>query len=129
MASVIDVAFPLALYPKVAELMTVPRRSEHDEWPLVRGPLIAGYLADAVESFWAAATPLHLVVPLNGDGISAADTALLRLLAEGMTQHDAARRLHMSERTVSRRVADLKQKLEATSAVQAGLEAARRGLI
>jgi DNA-binding NarL/FixJ family response regulator len=109
--------------------VTVPDPGEPAEWLAITGPSLAGYLAAAIEAFWLAATPLHLAVPADGNGICPADVALLRLLATGTTQQDAARRMHLSERTISRRVAYLKQRLDATSALQAGLEAARRGLI
>jgi DNA-binding NarL/FixJ family response regulator len=52
---------------------------------------------------------------------------LLRLLSEGMTQQEVARRLQLSARTISRRTAELKRNLGAASPLQAGLEAARRG--
>lgn len=120
---------PVVIADHNQAIMTVPDRDEPGEWLIVTGPPIAGYLAAAIEAFWIAATPLHLAIPADGNGISPADVVLLRLLATGITQQDTARRLHISERTISRRVADLKQRLDATSAMQAGLEAARRGLI
>lgn len=110
-------------------IVTVPDGDDRGQWLVVASPAVAAYLAAAVEAFWTAATPLHVAVPTDGNGISPVDVALLRLLATGLTQQDAARRLHMSERTVSRRIADLKHRLDATSALQAGLTAARRGLI
>jgi DNA-binding NarL/FixJ family response regulator len=94
---------------------------------LVRDPRVAGYLAAAVDSFWAIATPAHDAVVRDDDGLSPAGRVLLRLLADGMTQQDAARRLHLSLRTVSRRTAELRRELRAASPLQAGLEAARRG--
>jgi DNA-binding NarL/FixJ family response regulator len=94
---------------------------------LIRDPSVAGYLAAAVESFWAIAAPWHDAVTSVGKDLSPADRALLRLLANGMTQQEAARRLQLSVRTVSRRTAELKRNLGAASPLQAGLEAARRG--
>lgn len=94
---------------------------------LLRDPSVAGYLASAIDCFWAMALPLHdFSEPADG-GLSPVDLALLRLLAQGKTQQEAARSLHLSVRTVSRRIADLKQQLKADSPLQAGMEAVRRG--
>ncbi len=117
----------IVIVDRQAALMSVPGGDGSAGAVLVRDSWVAGYLADSMDSFWAAATPLDAAIPSDDQGISPSDRALLRLLAAGMTQQDAARRLHTSVRTVSRRTAELKQKLKATSPLQAGLEAGRRG--
>jgi DNA-binding CsgD family transcriptional regulator len=94
---------------------------------LLRDPEIAGYLASAIHSLWAMAMPLRDLSETTGEGLSPVDQALLRLLAEGKTQHEVARSLNLSVRTISRRIADLKQELKADSPLQAGMEAVRRG--
>lgn len=96
---------------------------------LVHDPSVAGYMAAAVDAFWAIAAPLHDAIASDSNGLFPADRALLRLLAEGMTQQEAARKLHLSARTISRRTAGLKRILGAASPLQAGLEAARRGWV
>ena len=50
-------------------------------------------------------------------------------LATGVTDAAAARNLHVSERTVSRRVGEILDRLGATSRFQAGVVAARSGLL
>jgi hypothetical protein len=93
----------------------------------LRDPVAAGYLASAIESFWALALPLtDLDETADGD-LLPVDRAVLRLLAQGKTQPQIAHSLHLSVRTVSRRIADLKQALKADSPLQAGMEAVRRG--
>jgi DNA-binding NarL/FixJ family response regulator len=94
---------------------------------LIHDPVVIGYLAAAVDAFWAIAAPVHDAITSDGDGLPPADRMLLRLLAEGMTQQEVARRLQLSVRTISRRTAELKRSLGAASPLQAGLEAARRG--
>ena len=94
---------------------------------LLRDPSVAAYLASAIDCFWAMALPLHDVSEPADGGLSPVDRALLRLLAQGKTQQEAARSLHLSVRTVSRRIADLKHQLKADSPLQAGMEAVRRG--
>jgi DNA-binding NarL/FixJ family response regulator len=52
-----------------------------------------------------------------------------RVLAGGVTDAVAARQLGLSLRTARRRIADLMQELDAQSRFQAGVAAARRGLV
>jgi len=94
---------------------------------LMRDPGVAGYLTSAIDSFWAMALPLHDADLAAEGGLSPVDRALLCLLAQGKTQQEVARILQLSVRTVSRRIADLKQELKADSPLQAGIEAVRRG--
>jgi DNA-binding NarL/FixJ family response regulator len=96
---------------------------------LIHDSPVTRYMAAAIDSFWAIAAPLHDEITSDGDGLSPADRALLRLLADGLTQQEAARRLQLSARTISRRTSDLKRALGAASPLQAGLEAARRGWV
>ena len=48
-------------------------------------------------------------------------------MAAGVTDEAAANRLGVSLRTVRRRVADLMERLDASSRFEAGLKAGRRG--
>jgi len=110
-------------------LMALTGPSEMDAGSafLLRDPGVAGYLASAIDCFWAIALPLHDLSEAADGGLSPVDQALLRLLAQGKTQQEVARSLHLSVRTVSRRIADLKQELKVDSPLQAGMEAVRRG--
>jgi DNA-binding CsgD family transcriptional regulator len=55
--------------------------------------------------------------------------AVVAELATGVTDAAAARNLHVSERTVSRRVGEILDRLGATSRFQAGVVAAHSGLV
>jgi DNA-binding NarL/FixJ family response regulator len=52
---------------------------------------------------------------------------LLRLLGSGLTDAAAGQRLGVSSRTVSRLVASIMERLDATSRFEAGIKAAQRG--
>ncbi|QOC93344.1 helix-turn-helix transcriptional regulator [Micromonospora craniellae] len=54
---------------------------------------------------------------------------LVRALGEGLTDDQAAATLHMSRRTFARRVSDMMHRLDASTRFQAGVQAARRGLV
>ena len=120
---------PVVIADRQAAIMTVaaPDGNGAAGAMLIRDPSVAGYMAAAVDAFWANAAPLHDAIISESDGLPLADRMLLRLLAEGMTQQEVARRLQLSVRTISRRTAELKRNLGAASPLQAGLEAARRG--
>lgn len=94
----------------------------------VREPAIVATLAVMFATTWEAATPLtgtHL--PAGLASLTAGERALLGLLADGLTDDAAARRLGISVRTVRRQVAVLMGKLGAASRFQAGHKAAERG--
>ncbi|HCU95486.1 MAG TPA: LuxR family transcriptional regulator [Actinobacteria bacterium] len=94
----------------------------------VREPAIVAALAATFASTWQAATPLAGTHPPAGPAdLTASERALLRLLAGGLTDDAAARRLGVSARTVRRQVAVLMAKLGAASRFQAGRKAAERG--
>lgn len=60
-------------------------------------------------------------------GLSAQEQQLLKLLASGLTDEAAGKRLGVSLRTVRRHMAALMERLNATSRFEAGLKAAQRG--
>jgi DNA-binding CsgD family transcriptional regulator len=94
----------------------------------VREPGLIDQLTALFELIWTDAVPLGM--PSKSDspaGLSPTDRHLLRLLADGLTDEAAAKRLGISARTVRRIMADLMVRLGAESRFEAGVEAARRG--
>jgi DNA-binding NarL/FixJ family response regulator len=63
----------------------------------------------------------------HGEGLSTGEKELLLLLAKGLTDEAAAKRLGVSLRTARRQMAALMERLGATSRFEAGLKAAQRG--
>lgn len=63
------------------------------------------------------------------EGMSDRDTVILQLLAGGASDTIITRRLRISQRTVERRVRHLMDQLGAQTRFQAGVEAARQGLL
>lgn len=57
------------------------------------------------------------------------DVEILRMLSEGMLEERIAADLHVSLRTLQRRVAVIKDRLGAASTIAAVVTAIRRGLI
>jgi DNA-binding CsgD family transcriptional regulator len=94
----------------------------------VREPGLIDQLTALFELIWTDAVPLGMPARAESPaGLSPTDRHLLRLLADGLTDEAAAKRLGISARTVRRIMADLMDRLGAESRFEAGVEAARRG--
>jgi DNA-binding NarL/FixJ family response regulator len=70
------------------------------------------------------AVPSPADVPLSDE-----DLQILRVLTEGYSMHVASARLHMSPRTLRRRIVDLCDRIGVDNQVQAVVWAIRRGHI
>lgn len=88
--------------------------------PVVRG------MIELFEFFWELGTQVNLQV---GRTVDERDTTILSMMAAGASDATIARRTGVSQRTVERRVAALIDRLNAGTRFQAGVQAARRGLI
>ncbi|MFC8505127.1 LuxR C-terminal-related transcriptional regulator [Streptomyces sp. NPDC057411] len=98
---------------------------------LARGPgLVRSYRA-LYGYCWHAATPYGHEEPSEhrGDGLSEQQRAALRMLASGIKDEQVARNLGVSLRTVSRLISEVMQELDAASRFEAGVKAARLGLL
>ncbi|GAA4223972.1 hypothetical protein GCM10022254_02420 [Actinomadura meridiana] len=98
---------------------------------IIRPSTLLDILISVFNSCWEEATPLYpdqesaAVWPRLSD----ADRHLLTLLATGLKDEAVARHTGMGARTVSRHVARLLRTLNARTRFQAGVHAARRGLV
>lgn len=108
--------------------------------PIQRRPGVAGPQPVGPAGAGATAAPRPSVVPAAGTAVrparpepvprtSASDQVLLGLLATGLTDERIAAHLGLGLRTVQRRVRALMDRLGARNRFQAGLQAARRGLL
>jgi len=97
---------------------------------LINEPPVVAYLYEIFEMSWTHATPF---VDATGRAMEAVSRELhrtiLRLLADGLKDEAIARRLGMSLRTTRRHIADILAELNVTSRFQAGVAAARHGLL
>ncbi|GAB3440636.1 hypothetical protein GCM10027517_15420 [Phycicoccus ginsengisoli] len=87
-------------------------------------PMVLALIALA-DQLWDRGSPLHRDAP-GGDR---RDRTILALLAAGAPDATIARQTGISQRTVERRVRALMDQLGASTRFQAGVQAARRGLI
>jgi DNA-binding CsgD family transcriptional regulator len=113
--------------------MVLHHPGEDETVLLHASPLLDG-LVTLFKLLWAQATPLLAPGEEPGQGaepalLSADDTQLLGLAAAGLTDHAVARRLGVAQRTVERRMRRIMDRLGARTRFQAGLAAARRGVL
>ncbi len=94
---------------------------------LVRRSGLLQALIGVFETLWTLGIP---VTDVGGaQSLPEQDRAILTLMSAGATDETIARRLDMSRRTVVRRIASLLDRLGATTRFQAGVQAAKRGLL
>ncbi|MEU9856475.1 LuxR C-terminal-related transcriptional regulator [Streptomyces sp. NPDC047974] len=79
------------------------------------------------ETIWAAAQPLGSGSTPDEHGLTAQQSATLRLLAAGHTDEAIAKRLGVSSRTARRIATDLMDRLDARSRFEAGVRAVQQG--
>ena len=98
---------------------------------LVRAPALVTLVRALVDEYWAQSVPLAGVAPGGAAGAPDPDDLgpVLNLLRAGMKDESIARQLGVSLRTVRRRIAEVMDDLGASTRFQAGVEAARRGLL
>jgi DNA-binding CsgD family transcriptional regulator len=123
---------PMMIYGTDSVGLLQPEEAHGTEPPgsaWLREPAVATLLAAIFDSIWVTAMPAATRDRSSAADASptAAEAALLRLLAADLTYPAIARRLGVSSRTVERRVALLTARLEARGRFQALHEAARRG--
>ena len=94
---------------------------------LLRAPALVALVRELFEQFWtrAVALPSTGPVPPSADDVR----PVLELLQLGLKDETIARQLGISLRTVRRRIAMVMDEVGAATRFQAGIEAARRGLI
>jgi DNA-binding CsgD family transcriptional regulator/sugar-specific transcriptional regulator TrmB len=91
------------------------------------GGIVASMVA-IYEQAWEIAVPLGACAAADSlTGLTPEEQEILRMIAMGLTDEAAGRRLGLSERTVRRKISGLMERLGATSRFEAGVKAAQRG--
>lgn len=93
---------------------------------VIHAPAMIAIVRELFERYWERAVPFHPI----GDGDPADQRSrILELLVMGAKDETIARQLGVSLRTVRRRISELMEEVGAVTRFQAGMEAARRGLV
>lgn len=96
---------------------------------VVRHPPLVEALAQFAEATFAASRPPPSATPLARGRFGEREARVLALLAAGAADSTIARQLGVSQRTVERDIRRVMEDLNATTRFQAGVHAARRGLL
>lgn len=97
---------------------------------LISEPSLVAYLRMWHEQVWQSATPWQPQLSGGyGDTTDELRAAILRLMAQGLTDEVIARRLGMSTRTCRRHVAEIMKEFGARSRFEAGVAAERAGIL
>ncbi|MFF0413108.1 response regulator transcription factor [Kitasatospora sp. NPDC004745] len=97
---------------------------------VVRQEALVAYLCEIFEQTWTLARPFAEAAEDGfGQVAQELDQTIVRMLAAGLKDEAIARRLGMSLRTARRHIADIMDELAADSRFQAGVAAARAGLL
>ncbi|NUT32689.1 MAG: LuxR family transcriptional regulator [Hamadaea sp.] len=121
-----DVPLKLAIADRSAAILpfTADRDAMVDSALVVYASTLLDALIRLFDLLWDVSAPLFPATAAGAD-----DEPLLTLLAAGLKDEAIARQLGVSVRTVHRRTSDLMERLGARTRFQAGLAAARRGLL
>ncbi|WP_024875146.1 helix-turn-helix transcriptional regulator [Saccharomonospora piscinae] len=111
----------------VALLVPEPDRAGLEGALLIHASPLLRALSAVFETLWTLGMPVTEVA--GEHDLREQDRAILTLMAAGATDDAIARRLDLSRRTVVRRVTALLDRLGATTRFQAGVQAAKRGLL
>ncbi|GAA1967452.1 LuxR C-terminal-related transcriptional regulator [Catenulispora subtropica] len=138
-AVVPEVPFKLGIVDQRWALLPVAAGAELEEALVIRPSLMLDALVHSFQIQWAKAVPIPPAAGSPDGGAENQRTVdedgapgthdLLTLLTAGLTDDAIARQLHISARTVQRRVRELMEELGARNRFQAGVQAARRGLL
>jgi sugar-specific transcriptional regulator TrmB/DNA-binding CsgD family transcriptional regulator len=115
-----QVPMKLAIFDERSALLPLSVDHLVDSALVVHESSLLQALLEMFELLWSDA------VPMTGQSDDDVDERLLTLLSAGLKDEAIARQLHVSPRTVGRRIAELMERLGARTRFQAGLFAQRR---
>jgi DNA-binding CsgD family transcriptional regulator len=95
----------------------------------VSNTLLARLLGDVFEDIWSSALPYSAVEAGYQGAVDEIQKNIAKLLSEGLTDEVIARRVGLSLRACRRHIATLLRSLNAVSRFQAGIRAAKAGLV
>jgi DNA-binding CsgD family transcriptional regulator len=119
----------MVIFDNAAALVPHEPERPDDGAVVIHGAGVLGLLRVLFDQLWWSGVDLTEEPPSRPGGLRPAESELLKLLAEGLTDQAAARRLGVSLRTVRRWASELSARLGASSRFQAGLLAKAKGWV
>jgi DNA-binding CsgD family transcriptional regulator/sugar-specific transcriptional regulator TrmB len=122
----------MAIFDRATALVPIDPESSAAGTMMLSGAGVLSVLTYLFTQTWAEAAPINggtVPPPVEQEELGETDRAVLRLLAQGLTDETVARRLGVSLRTVRRLMARLMRQLNANSRFAAGVRVAELGLM
>lgn len=123
------VPFRFILADRVQALVPALHTPSSNALMVLRGEAVTALLVKVFEMCWAFAAPLEPAGTDEELGLTSQQLWVLRLMSTGRKDEAIARELGVSVRTLRRVMADLMAQLGVESRFQAGITAAKRGLL
>ena len=121
--------FRFVLVDRVQAMVPALHTNSSDAMMVLRGEAVTALLVRIFEMCWALAAPLESAGAVEEPGLTSQQLWVLRLMSTGRKDEAIARELGVSVRTLRRVMADLMVQLGVESRFQAGITAARLGLL
>jgi DNA-binding CsgD family transcriptional regulator len=118
--------YDLVIFDRHTALLAADPEDPGNSLAVVVGAvLVKSYIA-LYEDFWLRGVMLDGTSPAGGHpDVTAQEGAVIRLMADGLSDDQIARKLSVHRRTVQRAIAKLMERLNASSRFEAGLKLAR----
>ncbi|WP_394425850.1 helix-turn-helix transcriptional regulator [Streptomyces sp. SGAir0957] len=123
------VPFRFILVDRVQALVPALHTNSRNAMMVLRGEAVTALLVKVFEMCWASAAPLSAAEGAPEAGLTSQQLWVLRLMSTGRKDEAIARELGVSVRTLRRVMADLMARLGVESRFQAGITAAKMGLL
>jgi DNA-binding CsgD family transcriptional regulator len=117
----------MSIYDRTVAIVAIDPQRSDDGIMVLRGTGVLTALCTFFDHDWEPATELGSPFNRDGEGLTAQDREVLRLLADGHTDAVVARKLGVSVRTTRRVIAELAERLGARSRFQIGVRAVEVG--
>ncbi|MDQ0681363.1 DNA-binding CsgD family transcriptional regulator [Streptomyces achromogenes] len=123
------VPFRFILVDRVQALVPALHTNAANAMMVLRGEAVTALLVKVFEMCWASSVPLDDSGADEESGLTSQQLCVLRLMSTGRKDESIAREIGVSVRTLRRVMADLMAQLGVESRFQAGVRAARTGLL
>lgn len=131
-ARVTDVPLKMTLADHSMAILPLRHPADIESRLIIYDPVLLDALSALFEMYWERALPLRVSngraqLSAGGGGPSPDEAHLLPLLVAGLTDHEIAAQLNLSDRTVRSRVHAMMARLDAVTRFEAGYQAVARG--
>ncbi|AXI78443.1 helix-turn-helix domain-containing protein [Peterkaempfera bronchialis] len=115
----------LMIFDQRVGVIPVTGGAPNDAAAFIEDEAVVGYLVNVFESLWERAIPFLGTVQVPPQVVSGLRQQILRFMAQGVGHRVIARRLGLSERTLARHIAEMREEYGVETLFQLGWKAAQ----